>query len=217
MLRAGPGQPARVTSSFRRALWSGPRFPTCAKGQESVLGTLHERDDDCVAVEKELPDGASAGIANHEPDDLRWGASEEAELAEVIVLRNQHEPMLRRIVPELVIGSATETDLVDMDCAWESTCESCDEPMTEVLVEEKPHAADPEASLRSRAAAKARAALRWSGLRTGNSSSNWASLIPPAMYSNTSYTVIRVPLKHGFPDRTPGRISMKSSKRMPPR
>ena len=31
------------------------------------------------------------------------------------------------------------------------------------------------------------------------------------MYSSTSYTVIRVPLKQGLPLRTPGRISMRSS------
>ena len=38
--------------------------------------------------------------------------------------------------------------------------------------------------------------------RSSKSAKMSSSLMPPARYSSTSYTVIRVPLTHGFPPRT---------------
>src|SRR2546422_671375 len=63
---------------------------------------------------------------------------------------------------------------------------------------------------RSRAAAKARAARISSRVRSGKSLRIASSVIPPARYSSTSYTVMRVPLIQGFPLRTAGFTETRS-------
>jgi AMP-binding enzyme len=57
---------------------------------------------------------------------------------------------------------------------------------------------------RSRRAAKARVASMCSGRRAGKSSRIYCTIMPPARYSNMSYTVIRVPTIQSFPLRMPG-------------
>jgi len=47
-------------------------------------------------------------------------------------------------------------------------------------------------------------------VRSGKSAKISSSLIPPAKYSSTSYTVMRVLLMHGFPLPTPGVTVMRS-------
>src|SRR5437867_12959202 len=69
-----------------------------------------------------------------------------------------------------------------------------------VFIEEKFHATE-FPSRRSRAAANARHARMSSRVRPGKSFRISSSLIPPARYSKTSYTVILVPLTHGLPLR----------------
>ena len=49
-----------------------------------------------------------------------------------------------------------------------------------------------------------------SRVRSGKSVRISSSLIPPARYSRTSYTVILVPLTHGLPLRTAGFIKIRS-------
>src|SRR5438876_12292839 len=78
-----------------------------------------------------------------------------------------------------------------------------------VFVEEEFHATE-FTSRRSRAAANARHARISSRVRSGKSFRISSSLIPPARYSRTSYTVIRVPLTHGLPLRTAGFIKIRS-------
>src|SRR5712691_6213269 len=75
--------------------------------------------------------------------------------------------------------------------------------VTDVLVEEQLHATE-LARRRSRAAAKASAARMSSRVRSGKSLRIASSVIPPARYSSTSYTVMRVPLIHVLLPRTPG-------------
>ncbi len=87
-----------------------------------------------------------------------------------------------------------------------------DESWAQVLVEEEFHAAGGMASRRSRAAANARQARMSSRVRLGKSARIWSSVIPPAKYSRTSYTVIRVPRTHGLLLRTPGAIVIRSSR-----
>src|ERR687892_815058 len=72
---------------------------------------------------------------------------------------------------------------------------------TDVLVKEQLHATE-FARRRSRAAANASVARISSRVRSGKSLRISSSVIPPARYSRMSYTVIRVPLIHGFPLRT---------------
>src|SRR5882672_7843352 len=81
--------------------------------------------------------------------------------------------------------------------------------VTQVLVEEQLHATE-LARRRSRAAANARAARMSSRARSGKSLRISSSVIPPARYSSTSYTVMRVPLMHGFPLRTAGLTEIRS-------
>src|SRR5947199_10838075 len=78
-----------------------------------------------------------------------------------------------------------------------------------VFIEEKFHATE-FTSRRSRAAANARHARMSSRVRSGKSFRISSSLIPPARYSKTSYTVILVPLTHGLPLRTAGFIKIRS-------
>jgi len=81
------------------------------------------------------------------------------------------------------------------------------ETWAQVLVELQPH----ETKRRSRAAAKARQALTSSAVKSGKSANISFSVMPPASYSSTSYTVILVPLMQGLPLRTPGVTVILSS------
>ena len=68
----------------------------------------------------------------------------------------------------------------------------------------RPQAAGGSARRRSRAAAKANTARMCSVRRSGKSARISASVMPPARYSSTSATVMRVPRMQGLPLRTPG-------------
>src|SRR5579864_7422370 len=53
-----------------------------------------------------------------------------------------------------------------------------------------------------------------SRVRSGKSLRIASSVIPPARYSSTSYTVMRVPLIQGFPERTAGFTEIRSCQTM---
>src|SRR5271166_6434373 len=75
--------------------------------------------------------------------------------------------------------------------------------------EEQLHATE-LARRRSRAAAKAKTARMSSRVRSAKSLRISSSVIPPARYSSTSYTVMRVPLIQGLPLRTAGFTEIRS-------
>ena len=95
-----------------------------------------------------------------------------------------------------------------MGSAREVVRERLSESVADVFIEEQLHATE-LANRRSRAAAKARQARMSSRVRSGKSVRTWSSVMPAARYSNTSYTVILVPLTQGLPLRTPGFIEIR--------
>jgi hypothetical protein len=84
--------------------------------------------------------------------------------------------------------------------------QKADQTTRETLIEKQSHA--DAASRRSRSAANERAACTCASVNSGKSATMSSALIPPARYSSTSCTVMRVPRKHGLPLRTPGRTSI---------
>jgi Transposase IS116/IS110/IS902 family len=88
-----------------------------------------------------------------------------------------------------------------------------DERRTEIRVEEHLHATEFDRR-RSRAAANAKEARMSSRVRSGKSPRICSSVMPPARYSSTSYTAMRVPLIQGLPLRTAGFTVIRSSQPM---
>src|SRR5260221_10312384 len=104
---------------------------------------------------------------------------------------------------------AVEANIPDMGAAGVLAGKSTHQLVAHIRVEEQFHATE-FARRRSRVAAKANEARISSRVRSGKSLRISSSLIPPARYSSTSYTVMRVPLTHGFPPRTAGFTETRS-------
>ena len=83
--------------------------------------------------------------------------------------------------------------------------EMANQSARKVLIEKQLHPPI-TASRRSRSAAKAKHARTSSSVSSGKSAKISGMLIPPARYSSTSITVIRMPLMDGLPLRFPGSI-----------
>ncbi len=162
---------------------------------------------------QEPGDSLGASVADLEPHNLRRGSVQEAALPEVVVLRDDDEAVLFGELPDARVGGPGQPDLANMLAVWVVVSEQVGEPRAHVLVEQELHAAG-LASLRSRAAANARQAFRSSVFRSGKSLRISDSDISPAIYSSTSYTVIRVPRMHGLPPRTSGSTTIRSSQLM---
>lgn len=111
--------------------------------------------------------------------------------------------------PHVPIARSVQRDVDHVETVGERVGQHVDEPPRQVLVEQQPHAG--VANRRSRSAAKANAARTWASVSSGKSATMSAVDMPAARYSRTSYTVIRVPTKHGLPLRTPGRTSINLS------
>src|SRR5690606_1693931 len=178
------------------------------KREERRLLIRDEALDHGPSVAQERHDGSGGCVADAEPDDLRGRAEKEAPLVEIRVLRHEKETVLRCEAPQPLVRRGKEPDLPGMHRAGVHVGEESNEPERQVLVEQEPHAA--AKSRRSRSAANARAARRSSMVRSGKSPRISSGVIPPARYSSTSVTVIRVPRIVGFPLRTAGSIVMRS-------
>src|SRR3972149_4598012 len=113
-------------------------------------------------------------------------ASEEAQLAEVIVLGHEGRAVARGILPQLQVGLTLEPDKFDVFALGIRSFQQTDQAGTEVLIEQQAHSVGEPASRRSRAAAKAKAAPISSRVREGKSARIWVSIIPPARYSRMS-------------------------------
>src|SRR3990167_8263535 len=105
------------------------------------------------------------------------GWSEEAELAEVIVLGDEGHAVARSILPQVQVGLPLESDKFDVFALGIRSFESTDQLGTEVLIEQQAHAVGEPASRRSRAAAKAKAAPISSRVKEGKSARISASVI----------------------------------------
>jgi hypothetical protein len=135
----------------------------------------------------------------------------EGELPKVVVLRDDREPVVFGVLPDTTIWTATHPRGLNMFAGRKLRLEQINQPRTEILVEQKLHAAGGTANLRSRAAANTRHARMSSCVRLGKSARICDSVIPPARYSRMSYTVMRVPRIQGLPPRMPGVIVIRSS------
>ena len=149
------------------------------------------------------------GIADVEPYNLRRRTFKEASLPKICVLGNNCQPLPSRVVPYLFVVSAPEFYARDVCACRILTGQEFNQSWAKILIEEKLHATELD-KRRSRAAANARHARMSSLLRSGKSLRISASLIPPARYSSTSYTVMRVPLRQGLPFRTAGFTVIRS-------
>jgi len=64
-----------------------------------------------------------------------WTSAQKAELTKIIVLRHQHKPVLRCILPEDWIGFASKSCPVDVLGAWEGSSQKGHQLVTEIFVE----------------------------------------------------------------------------------
>jgi hypothetical protein len=157
-----------------------------SKREQGVVGVRRERRDPRLVLLEKVCDRAGAGIPDNEPNDLRWMATEETELTEVVVLRHEYEAMVGGVLPNSRVGLASQTNCINMRRVRERGGQARHQFVAEVFVKQQLHAADPDARRRSRAAAKAKAARMCCAVSAGNSSRSWPSGMPPARYSRTS-------------------------------
>ena len=139
---------------------------------------------------------------------------QERELPEIVVLGYNCQAVLAGVLPHLPIRTTPERGGLKVLTGGEVRMKNIHEPRAEVLVVEELHAAGGTASLRSRAAANVKQARMSSRSRLGKSARIRSSVMPPARYSRTSYTVMRVSRMQGLPPRTPVVILIRSSSRM---
>ena len=171
---------------------------------------MRERLDPLVLGLKQGHDLGRASVAHIEPDDFRRKAFDEAALSKVGVLLSHHEMVSLCVLPNLSIWRRPQTDVTDVRTAWTLGTQGRDKRRTQIRVEENLHATEFD-KRRSRAAANAKEARMSSRLRSGKSPRICSSVMPPARYSSTSYTVIRVPLTQGLPLRTAESTVIRSS------
>src|SRR5437899_10635035 len=148
-------------------------------------------------------------VPSPDPDHLRRVPQQEAPFVEIGIPRDDREPMLGSVSPDGVVVGSLQANLADMRRVRIEVADEGEETGREVLVEEQLHAGGTETNLRSRSAAKARQARMSSRIKSGKSRRMSSSLMPDAMYSRTSDTVIRKPRMHGLPPRFPGSIVIR--------
>jgi hypothetical protein len=141
---------------------------------------------------EQVCDCSGSSVSDLKPHNLRRATFEKTPLSEIVVLRHDHKPVSARVLPNLAISRALQPDIAHVGAPWELVSHEPYQARAHILIKKELHAAGLERR-RSRAAANARQARMSSAVRSGNSVRISASPIPPAMYSKTSYTVIRVP------------------------
>src|ERR1017187_1651358 len=118
-------------------------------------------------------------VTQSDPDYFGRMAVEKAPLAEVGILRHNHQLITSRVRPNIGVGGRLQPDVADMltfaiavrECRWKDR--------RQILVKEQFHAGM-LASLRSRSAANARQARMSSPVRSGKSCRISSSVIPAA-------------------------------------
>lgn len=139
-----------------------------------------------MADSQELLNGRGRAIPAADPDYFRRIAEEEAALMEVCVFGEEREAMLRGVLPDRFVTGLSQPDVSDVLRFWVFGLNRMQEAMRQVLIEKQFHCDGSETSLRSRSAANSRHARMSSRVRSRKSARMSASLMPEAMYSNTS-------------------------------
>ncbi len=150
-----------------------------------------------------------SGVAHVEPNNFRRKSFDETSFTEVGVLRNEYKIVLPAEIPDGIVVDTFKSGISHMATLGVFDVQNAHEPGAQILVEKEFHAAELDRR-RSRDAANAKHALISSRVISGKSEIILSSSIPPAIYSRTSYTVMRVPLIHGFPLRIAGLTEIRS-------
>lgn len=175
--------------------------------QERLLPLLREMCNSSAFFFQKSGNICRACIANIQPNDFGRKAMHKTTLAKIGVLGNNYKAFLLAEIPNLAVIVAFQSSMLYMGTIWKTICEGLDKFWAQIFIKKELHTAEFNRR-RSRVAAKARHARISSLARSGKSDRISSSLIPPAMYSRISYTVIRVPLTQGFPLRTLGFTTM---------
>ncbi len=117
-------------------------------------------------------------VAEPQPNDLRGRPIQKRELPKIRVLRQDDQPLVRRVLPDLDIGRRVETNAGDVLATRELDSELPNKVPGQVLVEQQPHAG--VASRRSRIAANSIAARTDSAVNSGKSTTISSTVIPDA-------------------------------------
>ena len=125
------------------------------KNKQRILRPINKRCNPFLTSQQQRRDHVRSGIANHQPYDFGRVSSKETELPEIIVLGYDDEIFLGSIIPNRLIGLSAEFDFFDVGSAGKSIRQSRHKSTAQILVEQQLHPTVPEASRRSRAAAKA--------------------------------------------------------------
>jgi hypothetical protein len=131
----------------------------------------------------------------------------QAALVKVPVLGYEDEPILLSVGPDGFVATSRESVLLYVSRIRVNVSEPADDPIRKILVQQQLHKGAAN-SLRSRSAANARQARMSSRVSSEKSVSISSSDMPPARYSRTSWTVMRIPRMHGLPLRLPSSIVM---------
>ncbi len=93
---------------------SGIALARQAENEEGFLGIRVKTLDPRPPMLEQRCHLLGAGTADHDPDHLRRSASQETELAEVIILGHQDKSILCRAIPQLKIGAASKPKVANM-------------------------------------------------------------------------------------------------------
>lgn len=145
-------------------------------------------------------DFISSGVTHIKPNDLGRCTLHITSVPKICVFGNNGESMFFAKSPNQIIVFSLQSNIPNMITFWEFRYQNLYKIGTKILVKKKFHEMEFE-TRRSRAAANCRQARISSRVRSGKSERILSSLMPPARYSNTSYTVMRVPVIQGLPLR----------------
>jgi hypothetical protein len=106
-------------------------------------GVSNQLGDENAVVAQNLFHSLGSAVAAAQPDDLGWRSEKATALHEVAVLSNDAKIIRPRIFPDVVIGRLVEGRGSDVRGLREEVGEASRQPIAEILVEEKSHAAEP--------------------------------------------------------------------------
>jgi len=92
------------------------------------------------ALAEQIRDLCRSSIAYLEPHNLRWRSLNETPLPEVVVLRDDGEAILARMLPDPAVGPGTESNAVNMRASRVLGLKEPDKLRAEVLIEQELHA-----------------------------------------------------------------------------
>ncbi len=150
-----------------------------------------------------------SGVTDVKPNNFRRKSFDKTSFAKIGVLRNEYKIAYLAEIPDRIVVGTFKSDISHMTALGIFGVKYTHELRAQTLVEKEFHAAELDRR-RSRDAANAKHALISSRVISGKSEIILPSSIPPAIYSRTSYTVMRVPFIYGFPLRIAGLTEIRS-------